>query len=643
MPLTFEDSVVLHWKNLGVLMVGPYGDWLRFPYDQIESLHILPEIDCCRIVTASTMELLQRIPPATAQLLRIGSIEPSAMLLDASDDFVKGDPSSDESARAIMKTGMLDEAIDICTDAATKEFDVPTQKRLLQAASYGMHFCYRDPQDQSIMGGPIVYDEDDEEKPDSSIRPSLSAVKFVTSSQKLRILNALRHPDVGLMLTLAQFDSVTPAGVVARLVAMKRPALAGAISNYLNLENSVKAFARASRAAALIASDGGRRTDSATAEAVVKILNEDDETAGASRGTFAPVALSANKAGRPGVAQLLLMLETSVADKVPALLSIGSFADAAAVATTAMDSDLIFLCLVEFLSSCESKAAAAQVGPGGDATKDLWNRFFSTVVTKFPPEAANLLRRYYASNPDVKKVMNLMLRNHKFKQAGTIMARRAMEPPSKSNKDGQERVAMLKEACRVFGLGKEAAFHKTSTDDYLDLLSEQKRLRKGYDSPDVAPDSTSVTSTIFSVVRYAGQRPREAHRLFADAERLAKKFRVSEKRLWHVKVRAFAESGQWANLRNLSDSRAKPPIGFKPFALAAIKGQQGVGEVMRYIDRIASTEDRYDLFCEAGLWKRALEEATKLQDGRRIMHVRSSSTSQEVQQLCNELVGRMGS
>ena len=28
-----EDSVVLHWKNLGVLMVGPYGDWLCFPYN----------------------------------------------------------------------------------------------------------------------------------------------------------------------------------------------------------------------------------------------------------------------------------------------------------------------------------------------------------------------------------------------------------------------------------------------------------------------------------------------------------------------------------------------------------------------------------------------------------------------------------
>ena len=28
-----EDSILLHWKKLGILMVGPYGDFLRFPFD----------------------------------------------------------------------------------------------------------------------------------------------------------------------------------------------------------------------------------------------------------------------------------------------------------------------------------------------------------------------------------------------------------------------------------------------------------------------------------------------------------------------------------------------------------------------------------------------------------------------------------
>uniref|UniRef100_A0A7S4JMZ7 Vacuolar protein sorting-associated protein 16 homolog n=1 Tax=Odontella aurita TaxID=265563 RepID=A0A7S4JMZ7_9STRA len=644
-----EDSVVLYWKNLGVLMVGPYGDWSRHPYQNCENLYILPEIDCCRIVTDTSMELLQRVPPATAQLLRIGSIEPSAMLLDASDDFLRGEPSSDESARAITKTGMLEEAIEACTAAAVREFDIPTQKRLLMAASYGMHFAYRDVNDhRNVMGGPVSMNDDaeDEEDADGSLRPSPSAVCFVAASRKLRVLNALRDPAVGMTLTSAQFDAVTPPGIVARLVAMKRPALAGSIAKYLNLSTSVRAFARASRAAALVASDGGRTTDAACAEAAIKILNGDDSPdaepapPAANRGAFASVALAANRAGRPGVSNLLLLLETSVADKVPALLSVGSHADAAAVAASAGDSDLLFLALMELRRSCDAKAAAAAATGGGAAAKEVRGQFLSTVVTKFPPEAVNLLRQYYASDPDVKYAMNLLLRHQKFISAGTFMARRSLERPSA--KGNKEKLSLLKEASRVFGLGKEGAFHKSSTDDYIELLSDQERLRVAYDSSDVAPQSSSVTSTIYSIVRFAGQRPREAHRLFSDAERLAKKFRVPEKRLWHVKVRAFAESGQWANLRNLADSRTKSPIGYKPFALAAIRGKQGVSEVMRYAERIASAEDRYDLFCEAGLWKRALEEATKLQDGRRIFHVRSlASASPDVQKLCDELVGRL--
>ena len=68
-------------------MVGPSGDWRRFPYEHTNNLYVVPEIDCCRVITDHSVKILQRVPPATAQLLRIGSIEPSAMLLDASDAF----------------------------------------------------------------------------------------------------------------------------------------------------------------------------------------------------------------------------------------------------------------------------------------------------------------------------------------------------------------------------------------------------------------------------------------------------------------------------------------------------------------------------------------------------------------------------
>lgn len=236
---------------------------------------------------------------------------------------------------------------------------------------------------------------------------------------------------------------------------------------------------------------------------------------------------------------------------------------------------------------------------------------------------------YLASNQDVKYIMNLYLRKEKFISGGTAMAKLALDTAT-----SRERIAMVKEASRVYGLGKESIFHKASADEYADLLSEQERLRNNYNAYDVAPESSSITNTISSVIRYAGIKPREAHKLFADAERLAKRFKVPEKRLWHIKVRAFSQSGQWANLRNLADSRQKNPIGLKPFALAAIAGNQPLAEIMRYIERVP-VDDRYDLLCEAKMWKKALEEAVAARDINRIMHVRGLCNSLDIQQLCD--------
>jgi hypothetical protein len=430
-----EDSVVLHWKNLGVLMVGPYGDWLRFPYENHGNLYLLPEVDCCRVLTDVSVEVLQRVPPATALLLRIGSIEPAAMLLDAADAFENGSTAADEAARAITKTGMLSEAIEGCADAAAKEFDITTQKRLLGAASFGMHFAFKDDpkENRTIMGGKS------EEHADGDgvlTMPSQTTQKFVATGRKLRILNALRNPSVGFVLTSAQYDAVTPTGVIARLIAINKPALATTISKYLSLPKSVQLYARASKAAAFVAAVK-TRSDADTAQGAIQIIHEKlpsdankNISSSINRGGYATVAMAANKAGRPGVANLLLMLETSVADKVPALISTGSYADAVAVATTARDADFIFHSIMEYQKHCSVATS--------DVTKAN-QTFMATVVSKFTPEAYNTLRVYMGTMPDMKNVINLQLRAQKFTNAGVTMARKALEKKG----DSREKLSIL--------------------------------------------------------------------------------------------------------------------------------------------------------------------------------------------------------
>jgi len=168
----------------------------------------------------------------------------------------------------------------------------------------------------------------------------------------------------------------------------------------------------------------------------------------------------------------------------------------------------------------------------------------------------------------------------------------------------------------------------------------EQRLRSTY-GPRVTPKTSSISKTIEAVICYAAEDPSLTSRLASECEKLSKKFRLSEKRVWSIKVQAYAKTGQWKALRTLGDSRAKSPIGFKPFALAVIRGKQPVNDSMRYIERITQPEERYYLFCEAKLWKKALDEAMQLRDPARIMNVRSLCNDAELQQLCERLVLQM--
>lgn len=463
-------------------------------------------------------------------------------------------------------------------------------------------------------------------------------------------------------MTSAQYDSIMPKGVVARLMAAGHPSLASCISEYLKLGRQVRDYARAMKAAAFVTSCSALSpsnqsfsimTDSQIAEEAIRIIRGEekgsDKLAGngkqkstaspPSSGMYASVALAAHRAGRRGVADLLIMLEQSQTDKVHALLSIGSYADAAAVAARARDTDLIFTAMLAYDKSL------SDIDEGK-------NTYFSGVINKFPMEAVNMLTAYHSTiarlGGDVKPMVNILLRRQRHAEAGSKMGKRAMalvqddSSIMAENEREHQKVETLKEASNIYSLaGKDCAFQKSCTDEYLDLISDQEQLRRQYGTIEVAPPSSSVTSTIMSVLKYAANNARESHRIFADADRLAKKYKVSEKRLWHVKVRAFSESGQWAVLRNFADSRAKSPIGMKPFALAAIKGRQGEAEIMHYVSRMqgqSDGEDRYELFCEAGMWRNAVDEAVKLGDGRRIAHVRSVCNSIDIQSLCDKYV-----
>jgi vacuolar protein sorting-associated protein 16 len=290
------------------------------------------------------------------------------------------------------------------------------------------------------------------------------------------------------------------------------------------------------------------------------------------------------------------------------------------------DSDFIFSTLLEYEKVCLSSAS--------DISKAQAS-YLSTVVSNFTPEAFHMLRRYLGTTPDVKSVTNLLVRAQKYTDAGSAMALRAL-----SERDIREKQGILAEASRIFALGKDTMIFKACTDDYLELLKDQEVVRTKYGTNDVLPAEASVSGLISSLLRHTATNVREQHRLLSDADKIAKKFRVSDKRLWHIKVKAFAESDQWSNLRILADSK-KSPIGYKPFARAAIRGKQSTEEILRYVERVTVPEEKYDLYCEAGQWKKALDEASRMRDVRRVSNVKSLCNSPELQLQADQVMARL--
>ena len=121
-----EDSVVLHWRNTGIVMVGPYGHWVNIPYTG--NVVLISELDCVRVVSSDCCDLLQRVPLATEMIQRIGSTHSAALLYDVMEAYEAGDPKSDENIRSLAASNQLPEAIDTCIAAAAVEFDISKQQ-----------------------------------------------------------------------------------------------------------------------------------------------------------------------------------------------------------------------------------------------------------------------------------------------------------------------------------------------------------------------------------------------------------------------------------------------------------------------------------------------------------------------------------
>lgn len=552
-----DDAVVLQWKNTGIIMVGPDGDWLNFPYSGM--FHLVAEPDCCRVITASSCDMLQRVPPSTEVIRRIGSTDPAALMYDAACAFEDGDPKSDENIRSIAASSQLGEAISNCIIAASTEFDVGRQQDLLKAAAYGKTFC-------------------------AEADPS----EFVQTAKKLRVLNEVRKPQVGMPLTVDQYDRLTPEVLIARLTMRNYHFLALKICELLHMRNErVLVHWAAEKVKKLAATKASDRD-------IVKVVSEMlRQTQNGANISFLEIAASAYHMNRRSLATMILDLEKNAADQVPLLLFMGEEELALRKAINSQDTDLIYLVLMHLEKSVMSTQRHHQL------------------VHKFPV-AANLLKLYYRNKvtPTDRSILhNLLMHSKNYLEAGTAAVQQAYVQPSLVTK-----VQLLKEASNLFGQGRDLSFFKTATDEQMELMDIQKLLETRAHRDFVG---LSLTETLNNMILLGLEFPSDAALWEREAQKLAKKFRVPEKQVWFIKIHCFSSNAHWGHLAKLAAEK-KSPVGYKPFARACLKYGQPNVEIIKYIQKITAPEDRFELYVEIEEWRQAADIARTLQDRDRL-------------------------
>lgn len=497
-----DDAVVMFWRKIGIVMVGPYGDWLNYSYEG--PLFLVPEPDCCRIVTGEACEMLQRVPTSTEAIRRIGSTDPAALLYDAMEGYTEGDPKSDENIMSIASANQLHLAVKSCINAAAAEFDISRQQSLMRAASYGKAFCQ-----------------------------DMSSDDFVETALKLRVLNDIRHPSVGVPLTIQQYSRLTPEVLVNRLTIRNHHFLALKICELLKLKND--------RVLVHWASEKVKQLTKTTAsdEEINNIIRKKLEVY--ERVSYLEVAAAAYYTGRRRLATMLLDMEKNAADQVPILLSMQEEELALQKAINSEDTDLIYLALIHI----ERLNQDPEV-------------FMRLVHTH--PEAVNLLKIYYRNKVNATErspLHNLLLYSRNYLEAGIATVNQAYEQPVFAR-----RLQLLKESTGIFGQGRDLGIYKGLAEEELELVELQKALevRSGKDFVDL-----TASETIYNLFWMSVETPQEASRWMTEANKLIKKFKISEKTIYHIRIEVYCRTGS-VDLLSRFAAEKKPPVGYRAFA-----------------------------------------------------------------------------
>ncbi|CAL1353294.1 unnamed protein product [Linum trigynum] len=546
------DSVLLYWDDM-LLLVGPSSeDSVRYIYD--EPVFLIAECDGVRILSNTSMEFLQMVPDSTVSIFKIGSTSPASLLFDALDHFDRRSAKADENLRLIKSA--LPEAVEACIDAAGHEFDASRQQTLLRAASYGQAFS-----------------------------SNFERERIQEMSKTLRVLNAVRNPEIGIPLSIQQYKTLTAPVLIARLINAHQHLLSLRISEYLGMNQEVVIMHWA--CAKITASSAF--PDAALLEILLDKLR-------LCKGiSYAAVAAHADKSGRRKLAAMLVEHEPRSSKQVPLLLSIGEEDTALMKAIESGDTDLVYLVLFHIWQ----KRPALEFF-GTIQARPLARDMFITYARCYKHE---FLKDFFLSTGQLQEVAFLLWKES-WERGRNPMA-------SKGSPLHGPRIKLIEKSHNLFAETKENTFESKAAEEHAKLLRIQHELEVATKQA-IFVDS-SISDTIRTCIVLGNDK---------FASKVKTEFKVSEKRWYWLKVFALATVRNWDALEKFSREK-RPPVGYRPFVEACIEADEK-GEALKYIPKLADPGERAEAYARVGMAKEAADAASQAKDGELLGRLRMS-------------------
>lgn len=507
-----NDAIASHWAKFILLIEvcksSSNTSYLKYP--TYSTVLMVQEVDCIRIIDNLCQDLIKKVEKVTEDALGIGSCSSGAYLLEANKWFELQSHKVDDYVRLIQEKNEMEVAVKMCLETACHEFNVANQKMLLRAASFGK--CFSEHKSSEL---------------------------FVDTCQKLRILNMIRKPSVGMPLTYVQLQALGIPTLIDRLLERRHFLLALKIAAYLKIppeEGSQQIMLKW----AFYKVKQQNINDEQLAEEIVNRLQLHMSM------SFAEIANKAIEYGRKNLAIKLLDHELKPTNQVPLLLKLKQYQSALQRAIESGDTNLIYFVVLRFkeIQSSHEFIMGIRKFPIAYA---LYQKVCFVVVDNFQ---LIFIHYQYCKQDDPEKLKNIFFQEDDFISEALCYLKQATLINKTDGNWKKKKVSLVSSALDICKKSKNE-FLASHCEEHFRLLKYQMKLEDRY--PSIQFYNLSLQDTMELLVR---------NKEYKQCEELKKEFKVSDKRYYHLKLTILGDMAEWQEIEKLSKTK-KSPIGYE--------------------------------------------------------------------------------